>query len=64
MSLKLDLQQVCTLCQVTFDPFIILLNIAHHGSVVNRICYAGDVAGVLCGVGGEGVCGELLHYIT
>ena len=30
----------------------------------NCICYAGEVAGVLCGVGGEGVCGELLPYIT
>ena len=28
------------------------------------ICYAGDVAGILCGVGGEGVLGELLPYIT
>ena len=28
------------------------------------ICYAGEVAGVLCGVEGEGVCGELLPYIT
>ena len=28
------------------------------------ICYAGEMAGILCGVGGEGVCGELLPYIT
>ena len=24
----------------------------------------GEVAGVLCAVGGEGVCGELMPYIT
>ena len=47
--------------QVSPDPSLLLPNIAHHGSVVQ--C-AGEVAGVLCGVGGEGVCWEMLPYIT